>query len=64
MRSQPLVSYKRGYDVNKKIPNTKDTEVDNGGVKRIFAVPLVSGELEVEFQINENLTAFNAQFLC
>ena len=58
MRLQPLVSYKRGYDVNKKLPNSKATEVDGGIAKRIIAVPVVSGELEVEYQVNENLIEY------
>ena len=43
----------------KKIPNSKATEIDDGIAKRIIAVPVVSGELEVEYQVNENLTEYD-----
>ncbi len=57
LKSRSLVSYKMGYDPDTP-KKTKSIEVDENGAKRTFAIPVVSGEKEVEFQINEQLTVF------
>ena len=40
------------------MPNLKATEVNDVVMKHITAVPVVSGELEIKYQVNENLTEY------
>ena len=42
----------------KKKPSSKATEVNDVVMERITAVPVVSGELEIKYQVNENLTKY------
>ena len=57
VKTKSLVSYKIGYnpDSTKKI---KSIEFEENGATRTFAVPVVSGEKEIEYQINEQLPIF------
>ena len=56
-KSKSLVSYKIGYnpDAAKK---TKSIEFDANGVIQTFAITVVLGDKEVEYQINEQLPIF------
>ena len=56
-KSKSLVNYKIGYnpDAAKK---TKSIEFEDNGVTQTFAIPVVSGDKEVEYQINEQLPIF------
>ena len=56
-KSKPLVNYKLGYkpDAPKK---TKDVEITDNGATKTFAIPVISGDKPIEFQINEQLPIF------
>ena len=53
-----LLKYKISYDPDAK-RKTKSVEVESNGVTRTFAVPIVSGDRGIEFQINEQLPIFS-----
>lgn len=57
VKSKSLVKYKMGYnpDATKK---TKKIEVEEHGATRTFAIPVVSGDKPIEYQINEQLPIF------
>ena len=56
-KTKSLVSYNIGYNPDSK-KKTKSIEVEENGATQTFAVPVVSGEKEVEYQINKQLPIF------
>ena len=58
LKAKSLVLYKIGYDPDGK-KKSKAIEVAHGGATRTFAVPIVSGDKGIEFQISEQLPIFS-----
>ena len=52
-----LVNYKIGYkpDAPKK---TKNIEIEDNGATTTYAIPVVSGDKDIEFQVQEQLPIF------
>ena len=57
VKAQSLVNYKIGYD-HDSTKKTKSIEVEENGATITFAVTVVSGEKDVEYQINEQPNFF------
>ncbi len=57
VKAKSLVNYKLTYDPD-STKKTKFIEVESNGATRTFAIPVVSGEKNIEFQINEQLPLF------
>ena len=57
VKSKSLVNYKIRYnpDATKK---TKSLEIKDNGVKTTFSIPVVSGDKDIEYQVNEQLEIF------
>ena len=58
VKSKPLVYYKIGYDPDTK-KKSKSIEVENNNATRTFAIPIVSGDKPIEFQVNEQLPIYH-----
>ena len=57
VNSKSIVTYKLVYDPDKK-KKCKTVQVEQNGTTNFFAIPIVSGEKGVEFQLNEQTKPF------
>ena len=57
MKAKSLIRYKVGYDPDKK-QKSKSVEVEEDRAKQAFVAPIVSGEKDLEFTINEQIPPY------
>ena len=57
VNSKSIITYKLVYDPDKK-KKCKTVQVEQNGTTNFFAIPIVSGEKGVEFQLNEQTKPF------
>ena len=56
-KTKSLITYKIGYNPDSP-KKTKSIEFEDNGATRTFAIPVVSGSKNIEFQVNEQLPIF------
>ena len=58
MKAKSLITYKIGYDPDKK-QKSKSVEVEYDGATQNFVIPIVSGKKDLKFMVNKQLPPYN-----